>query len=1650
MYFRTSKTENADSYKLSICLKNSSFAVKSLQCTIVLDDGAQFVQDGDGYRIEKADILDNNWTVIARHKNGDQENSVTVLLYNTNSGYQIGTGNREVASMPLTFSSNDATNKIGAFIKDVTLTGADLKEYSGESYAFNFYTLTYYLDGAVYKTEELKAGDAIVPEQGLTKTGYSFSGWSEIPSQMPSNDVEVQGAFNINTYNLVYKLDGETYKSYVVEYGSAITAEANPVKEGYTFSGWSGVPDIMPANDVTVVGSFGVNTFNLIYKVDGVEYRRFALEYGSIITAESDPAKVGYTFSGWSEVPSTMPANDVEITGSFNPNSYNLVYVVDGDTCKSIMVSYGSAITAETDPVKTGYTFSGWIGLPDVMPANDVVVIGSFGINTYNIIYKVDSIEYRRFSYKYGSAVTIEPNPVKSGYSFSGWSEIPSYMPANDVVITGSFSINSYNLVYILDGITYKSSVVEYGASIIAENDPSKVGYTFSGWSEVPSTMPANDVEISGSFSINNYNLIYKVDGTIYKSLSVEYGSQIIAESNPVKSGYTFSGWSEIPSIMPANDVEITGSFGINSYALVYVLDGDTCKSLTLGYGSTITAEPDPVKTGYTFSGWSDIPSTMPANNVMVTGSFSINSYSLIYKIDGVVYKSSSLEYGTAIIAESEPLKTGYTFSGWSEIPSVMPANDVVITGSYNVNSYNLVYVLDGETYKSYVVDCGDSIIAELSPVKDGFTFSGWRGLPDIMPANDVTVIGSFGINTVSLVYKVDGKEYRRLSLEYGSTVTAEPIPVKEGYTFSGWSEIPATMPANDVEVTGTFSINSYKLVYLLDGDTCKSSVVEFGSAITAESNPVKTGYTFSGWSDIPSVMPANDVVVTGSFRINSYNLVYVINGDTCKSISLAYGSTIVAESNPSKEGYTFSGWSEIPATMPANDVLVTGEYHINTYNLVYMLDGETYKSYVTAYGSTITPETNPVKEGYTFSGWGDVPVTMPANDVVLSGTLSINAYKLIYKLNGTVYKTSSIEYGTILTVEPDPSKDGYTFSGWSDIPSTMPANDVEITGTFNINSYNLVYKLDGETYKSSVVVYGTALTAEADPVKTGYTFSGWSGLPDVMPASDVTVCGSFDINSYCIIYQIDSIEYRRYSMNYGSSIKQEPDPLKIGYTFSGWSEIPAIMPANDIVVTGTFSINSYKLIYILDGDTCKSSTVEYGSILIAETVADKLGYTFSGWNGLPDVMPANDVTVTGSYGLNSYNLIYRVDSMEYRRLSVKYGSVLTAEPDPAKVGYTFSGWSEIPATMPANDVIVTGSFKINSYNLVYKLDGDTCKLQSVEYGTAITAEADPVKTGYTFSGWSEIPDTMPANDVVVIGTFSINSYNLVYKIDGEIYTSSIVEYGSAIIAEADPSKVGYTFSGWSEIPESMPANDVLVTGSFLINSYNLIYVVDGDTCKTLKVEFGSTITAEADPVKVGYTFSGWSDIPTTMPACDVIVTGTFSINSYNLTYKVDGGVYKTSVVVYGSAITAIADPVKVGYTFSGWSEIPATMPANDVVIEGTFVINKYLLTVIVDDKVVFSDSITYGTRLADYIDLLIEKGIDFSEWEWYGDIETITMPAHDVTINASLFTSVQPVIMDADTDVIYDLTGKRIMVDDSTILPPGVYIRNGRKMIVR
>ena len=177
--------------------------------------------------------------------------------------------------------------------------------------------------------------------------------------------------------------------------------------------------------------------------------------------------------------------------------------------------------------------------------------------------------------------------------------------------------------------------------------------------------------------------------------------------------------------------------------------------------------------------------------------------------------------------------------------------------------------------------------------------------------------------------------------------------------------------------------------------------------------------------------------------------------------------------------------------------------------------------------------------------------------------------------------------------------------------------------------------------------------------------------------------------------------------------------------------------------------------------------------------------------------------------------LTYKVDGEEYKTSTIVYGAELTAETEPTKEGYTFCGWSEIPEKMPSHDVEVTGSFSINSYTLTYKVDGEEYKTSTIVYGAELTAETEPAKEGYTFSGWSEIPEKMPAHDVEVTGTFSVNKYEVTFKYGEEVLSTAIVNYGEEIPLPESLDSDRYTLVEWLDVPATMPAHDITIQASF-------------------------------------------------------------------------------------------------------------------------------------------------------------------------------------------------------------------------------------------
>jgi len=127
------------------------------------------------------------------------------------------------------------------------------------------------------------------------------------------------------------------------------------------------------------------------------------------------------------------------------------------------------------------------------------------------------------------------------------------------------------------------------------------------------------------------------------------------------------------------------------------------------------------------------------------------------------------------------------------------------------------------------------------------------------------------------------------------------------------------------------------------------------------------------------------------------------------------------------------------------------------------------------------------------------------------------------------------------------------------------------------------------------------------------------------------------------------------------------------------------------------------------------------------------------------------------------------------------------------------------------------------SYTLTFDTNGGSAIAPiTQDYGTAITAPADPTKTGYTFAGWTPaIPATMPAENMTIKAKWTVNQYTLTFDTNGGSTIAPITQdYGTAITAPADPTKTGYTFAGWTPaIPATMPAENLTVTAQWRYNS---------------------------------------------------------------------------------------------------------------------------------------------------------------------------------------------------------------------------------------
>ena len=844
----------------------------------------------------------------------------------------------------------------------------------------------------------------------------------------------------------------------------------------------------------------------------------------------------------------------------------------------------------------------------------------------------------------------------------------------------------------------------------------------------------------------------------------------------------------------------------------------------------------------------------------------------------------------------------------------------------------------------------GEPVTAPASPTKEGYTFIGWDPeLPSVFPEKDTTLTAQWKINQYTITFDTDGgTEIAPITQDYQSDITAPDAPTKTGYAFAGWNPaLPEKMPLDGFSTKALWNIQKYTITFDTDGGTTVTPInQEYGSNIATPENPTKRGYTFVGWNKaIPGTMPAKNDTIKAQWQINEYNLTYYVDGEVYKSEKKVYNSDITPEAVPSKEGYTFSGWVEtIPEKMPDYDVNITGTFSINRYTITFDTDGGTTINPITQdYNTAIVKPADPKKEGYVFAGWDkEIPALMPAKSITIKASWN-KLYTISFDTDGAgeIAPITAVS-GTEVTKPSDPTKKGHTFAGWTpSIPATMPEQDLVCKAGWNINKYKVTFKMpDGKIISEKEQDYGTAIEV---PTITESSFKGWTPVPDAtVPDHDVVYEATFDKNT--ITFDTDGGQPVPESIVdiYGTDItdrtKNIKNPTKEGYTFNGWDQkIPDTMPDMNMTIKAKWLPNQYTITFDTDGGTAVDPmTQDYQSAIVAPKAPTKEGYTFIGWNpALPEKMPLDGFATKALWKINQYTVTFDTNGgTAVDPIIQDYNTAITKPSDPTKTGYTFIGWDkEIPSIMPAENLTIKAVWQVNQYTITFNTDGGT-EVASItqDYNTAITKPSDPTKTGYTFIGWDNLPATMPAENKTVKAQWQINQYTITFDTDGGSEVADIKQdYNSAINTPDNPTKTGYTFIGWDKaVPSTMSAENMTIKAQWRINQYTITFDTDGGSeIASITQDYDTEITKPSDPTKKGHSFKGWDkEIPSNMPAENMTIKAIWQINQYTITFDTNGGSGVASITQDYDTKINVKDPTREGYDFAGWDQkIPDTMP---------------------------------------------------------------------------------------------------------------------------
>ena len=1045
---------------------------------------------------------------------------------------------------------------------------------------------------------------------------------------------------------------------------------------------------------------------------------------------------------------------------------------------RSYTVSFNANNTGITVPsaITGNYSYSGHY--TDATNGTQMINENGYITSSFkNTLYTANGTLYAHWGTK--PSVTI-PEINKDGYKCTWNTSVDGNGATTQGSTTAVATYNSTTLSTITNPIREYTITYDMGTTGLTKPDNGKVECRLNGWY----TSSNNGTKVAN----NNTTPVLEASVSGYTNASKQWTKRSDAT--------LYAGWEVIGTKLPIIEKE-----------------GNTCTWID-NNGSSF----DSGQTGYTI-----------LTNKTLTARCLPNSYVLTVDPNGGKWNNTisastvPRNYGTEYEV-ANPTRKGYTFTGWTKSGAgswnsetnkyTFGAGAGTLTANWTPIKYNIKYELDGGVLSTtnpteYTVETETFTLN--NPTKEGYIFKGW--------STSLTSTSSYNAT---------------MKVEKGST--------------------------GDKEFRAVWQIITYNISYNLNGGTLTNVSNPTSYNITTETftlkNPTRKGYTFKGWTGSngntaqTSVSIAKGSMENKSYTANwtpiKYNIKYELDGgvlSTTNPTEYTVETETFTLNNPTKEGYIFKGWStSLTSTSSYNATMKvekgsTGDkefravWQIITYNISYNLNGGTLTNVSNPTSYNITTETftlkNPTRKGYTFKGWtGSNGNTAQTSVSIAKGSMGNKSYtanwtpikySIKYELDGGVLSAAN---PTEYTVETEtftlnnPTKEGYTFKGWStSLTSTSSYNatmtvekgstgDKEFRAVWQENT-NTLYKVNHCTKDLNASTY----TCESE-TKTGTTNS---------------------------VIKVENLKKTIKGFKYSKGQVDGKDVTETTILANGKREISLYYERE--IYTVKLSVNSgiNKVSIVATGYETKignssaaaTGTYEYGTKITINAEVST-GYSFKAWtyNGASSLQDVNtsenaftltkNETYMATAQINQYTLTIDPsggtwnDSTSASAVIRNYRETYSLSK-PTRTGYIFAGWSlttKYPDTCndECKDKIeenvytfgsISGSIKANwlenTYTVKFNANGGTGTMndQTFNYtdSKALTANSF-TRTGYTFTGWSTSANgTVVYKDEQSVSKLSSTNnevVNLYAQWEGNIYKIALNNTDASFVSDSE------------------------------------------------------------------------------------------------------------------------------------------------------------------------------------------------------------------------------------------------------------------------